>query len=451
MSGNGDNKKDIPIEIWMHIIDILEREGDRNTLTVLARCNQNFLGLVRKPLYRRFISPLENVYVGSGFHIRPIKLFFRTIVESPMLRSYVGELKAEHLPNTWVVGSNHGDLSASLSIAGERVGFQFLEYFRQFGLECLISVTWFVELTMCFLPELKSIHLDLTSDGYFGYFLHGWKTRSPDNRLNNLKEVSLEYKATDKPGLDTSLVCGLLMGVAPRIQRLIIRKRYTPPMRHTLWLDQQQRPFSNLLDLRDELLRNLETLQELTLHCNHLGKWEEYDLVQHCKGLKTLTYIRDDEITPICKINIEFQTLDDPAHRWPPITDDVNCSLKSIDALETLTISQNAIIVGRINTGITDDFLDDFFPLSLRVLRIVDFDHDLYEPIQRFIGKLKSDGYNNLEVVELVPIPSTEEPTDLLLEDEENLVVALFAAVGVKCTFIKEASTIPTSESDVKE
>ncbi|KAI1760362.1 hypothetical protein GGR53DRAFT_526246, partial [Hypoxylon sp. FL1150] len=50
----------------------------------------------------------------------------------------------------------------------------------------------------------------------------------------------------------------------------------------------------NALPHCPDTLRTLENLQELTFDCNHVGQWLGYGLAQHCKGLKTPTFTRDN-------------------------------------------------------------------------------------------------------------------------------------------------------------
>lgn len=285
--------------------------------------------------------------------------------------------------------------------------------------------------------------------GNLDYWSVQWSKLSSAIRLQHLKEMTLEY-GEDYRSVDTLPVRAVLGGVAPVIERLSIRRRcsYT----HVVG---ERFPFGNP---PAGFLRTLENLQELVLDYNYVGEWTEYVFAQYCKGLKALTYTRGDVDTSASQWQAEYihgyEYLMSHWNDGTVISSRIDFSLKSIESLESLTISQDAIIVGKSQSSIPDNtsilentsiddntrilnytILDNFFPLSLHTLRIVDFNRDLYEAIQRFAGKLKSEGYRDLELVELVP--GTWDPEKILVENEENLIMALFATVEVKCAFIK--------------
>ncbi|KAI1769117.1 hypothetical protein GGR53DRAFT_474506 [Hypoxylon sp. FL1150] len=440
MSGEeSEEKQSFPLDLWLNVMDLLEEDDDRKTLAALARCNKNFLGVARTRLYRRFI-------VKNG--ARSLALFFRTLLQQPLLASYVREVNIHDFL----------DLPAEEMVALVGVA---------------LPSKMIVESVISFCSGLTSVYLDHSlkffdgePNSTYGDFLGVLNTLkvTAGLRLAHLKEVTLEISENFQ-GLHDIPIKGLLNGVAPGIERLTIRRRSydledDEEGRYREWelweVDPPERPYSNL---PAGVLHTLENLRELTLDCNHLGQWPQYVLAQHCKGLKTLTFTRGntDEMRLDEKENPEeaLWSLDFliTGGRRYNITQHVDFSLKSLESLETLAISQDAILYGKLQNGIKKDRLDDFFPLSLRTLRIEDFTHDLKDDIHRYasmINEKKRQGYAYLEVVELTLDARKREWIQRklsLTEDEKNVIVALFTAADVKCTF-KEGCPPPEYEGD---
>lgn len=263
---------------------------------------------------------------------------------------------------------------------------------------------------------------------------------STHNRLESLETVNLEYSV---PGVGVSPdeAIGLLTGVAPNIRTLRIRCRIFPNYPHYSTYER----WFGLAPYPGNMREVLENLKELHMVYSQVGEPKEYFLIGHCKRLETLTYTKgdwDDERDPFGPqhLNQLFNLLPTVreaaalrhAHGIPVDIPPVE-GLERLQFLKNLTICQNAIIIAREQQGISKQYaLDNFFPSSLRTLRLVDVNKDLLDGLYALVRDIRNRRYIRLKSVHITTTDEDEE--EALNEHDLRVLKALFRSTGVRFT-----------------